>query len=93
MEKEKLVAIFGQNLLADADQIDGFKELCGLSAHKPFECVGEIEESAMLMAKLSRTPAWHGDVVVEQLSRPLPFDEKKYTALFTNQPDHLLSEK
>ena len=44
-----------------------------------FECVGEIEESAMLMAKLSRTPAWHGDVVVEQLSRPLPFDEKKYT--------------
>ena len=52
-ERQRLIETFGRNLLDDAAQIDGFAELCGLQRHKPFECVGEIEESAAVMAHLA----------------------------------------
>ena len=44
--KAELIGIFGNNLLDDETQRDGFAQLCGLQEHKPFECVGEIAESA-----------------------------------------------
>ena len=53
MERERLVRIFGRDLLADPAQADGFAELAGRGAHKPFECVGEKAESAAAMRLLS----------------------------------------
>jgi len=53
MERERLVRIFGQDLLADPAQADGFAELAGGRAHKPFECVGEEAESAAAMRLLA----------------------------------------
>ena len=47
------MATFGCNMLDEPSQVDGFAELCGLLRHKPFECVGEIEESAAVMAHLA----------------------------------------
>jgi len=40
--KVELIGIFGNNLLDDETQRDGFAQLCGLQEYKPFECVGEI---------------------------------------------------
>ena len=63
MEKERLVEIFGRNMLDDASQIKGYEELLGLSAFKPFECVGEIEESVLAFLMLADKKQWHSDVI------------------------------
>jgi hypothetical protein len=53
MEPERLERIFGRNLLADPAQAGGFAELTGGGTHKPFECVGEVAESAAAMRLLA----------------------------------------
>jgi hypothetical protein len=53
MERERLVRIFGQDLLADPAQAEGFAELTGAAAPKPFDCVGELAESAAAMRLLA----------------------------------------
>ena len=39
----------GANMLEDVKMTEAFDELCGLSANKPFECVGTIEEVNVAM--------------------------------------------
>jgi hypothetical protein len=70
--KADLIAIFRRNLLDDADQTKGFAELCGLRANKPFECVGEISESAGVMSWLADHPDWCADRVVRRLTEEFP---------------------
>jgi UDP-N-acetyl-alpha-D-muramoyl-L-alanyl-L-glutamate epimerase len=70
--KSRLLAIFGRNLLDDEAQTHDFAALCGLCEHKPFECVGEIEESAAVMAHLAGIAEWRDDRVVRRLSAELP---------------------
>jgi hypothetical protein len=52
MPRERLVRIFGRDLFADPAQIPGFLELLGIDGHKPFECVGEVEESLVALSML-----------------------------------------
>jgi hypothetical protein len=52
MTHERLVRIFGHDLFADERQVPGFLELLGIDAHKPFECVGEVEESLVAVSML-----------------------------------------
>jgi len=67
IEKTELIGIFGRNLLDDETQRAGFAELCGLQEHKPFECVGEVGESATVMSHLGGHPIWRKDAVVRHL--------------------------
>jgi hypothetical protein len=67
IEKTELIGIFGRNLFDDETQRDGFAQLCGLREHKPFECVGELTESAAVMSYLGSQPDWREDAVVRQL--------------------------
>jgi hypothetical protein len=53
MDRSRLVHIFGQDLFDDPAQVPGFLELLGIDAHKPFECVGEVEESLVALAMLT----------------------------------------
>ncbi len=41
---EKLIEIFGENLLDRKDMLDDFIKLTGNSTNKPFECVGTFDE-------------------------------------------------
>ena len=50
LSKEKLVAIFGKDLMADASLRPIFEELNGIAAVKPFECVGTVEEVRACLA-------------------------------------------
>jgi UDP-N-acetyl-alpha-D-muramoyl-L-alanyl-L-glutamate epimerase len=52
MDRSRLTRIFGHDLFADPAQVPGFLELLGIDAHKPFECVGEVEESLVALAML-----------------------------------------
>ena len=94
--KAELIGIFGNNLLDDETQRDGFAQLCGLQEHKPFECVGEIAESAAVMSHLASHPDWREDAVVRQLQagsaalrQPDPTD---YRALLEVEHPHRVPE-
>ncbi|XVU30434.1 hypothetical protein ACQPZJ_11415 [Actinoplanes sp. CA-054009] len=52
MDRDRLNHIFGKDLFGDTEQVPGFLELLGIDAHKPFECVGEVEESLVALAML-----------------------------------------
>ena len=57
MDRARLHRIFGRDLFADPAQVPGFLELLGIDAHKPFECVGEVEESLVALAMLANDDA------------------------------------
>ena len=67
LPRERLSGIFGADLLADRRPAQGYRELLGLTGFKPFECVGEIEESQVALALVARRGQWDGAPVVEAL--------------------------
>jgi hypothetical protein len=66
MPRDRLVQIFGKNMLNDAEQIGGYDELIGWNAFKPFECVGEVEESVAALLLLDQQDDWRDDVVLRR---------------------------
>ena len=64
----QLIAIQGTDILGSENQLQGFKALCGLGVHKPFECVGSIDESRAAIRYLSRTPQWQDKYIISVLS-------------------------
>jgi hypothetical protein len=93
--KAQLMTIFGANLLDDPCQVEGFAELCGFARHKPFECVGEVAESAAALARLARDPEWSGDAVVRRLAFPATrqSDAAAWRRLFEQRHPHRLPER
>jgi UDP-N-acetyl-alpha-D-muramoyl-L-alanyl-L-glutamate epimerase len=91
---ERMIAIFGENLLDDESQLTGYEELTGLSGHKPWECVGEIGESCAAVLKLSARPEWKESFILRSLAPRLePFAprlEEEWRRLLTPSPDHSL---
>ncbi len=95
MDKKRLVQIIGKNLLDDETQLTGFEELLGLKGHKPFECVGEIEESCMAFSILAQSDSWKNDKVIKLLSSKIPFlsSADMYQKLLTPDNCHLLPKE
>lgn len=71
MAKERLLKIFGRNLLEVAEYEGSFRELSGLAGQKPWECVGEILEAAACFYTLTRHADWHQDAVVKAIRADL----------------------
>jgi len=71
VRRERLLAIFGGDVLDDPAQIEGFRALAGLEGHKPFECVGETGEAAAALALLSLRWPWSETAVVKALEPEL----------------------
>lgn len=69
MPKDKLVGIFGRNLLDDLALANDFDALIEWQQHKPFECVGEAQESRAAFYALSQMPPWQGDALVARFNR------------------------
>ncbi len=76
IEKIQLLEIFGHNLLDDLSQQKGFEELMGIQGFKPFECVGEIQESQDAFFKILKKDEWFGDKLVKVLKSKLPLSLK-----------------
>lgn len=64
LSEEKLIEIFGENLLDKPSLSVDFQGLCGLSPVKPFECIGTVRE---VRAALCRTIAQY-----RSAGKPLP---------------------
>ncbi len=69
MAPASLREIFGRPLLDDERQYEGFAQLTGTGGHKPFECVGEVQESAAAISLLARDRRWCEQRVVARLAR------------------------
>jgi hypothetical protein len=67
-EPAHLREVFGRDLLDEDDQFDGFALLTATGGHKPFECVGEEQESLAAMRLLARDSRWRGQRVVRRLT-------------------------
>jgi hypothetical protein len=68
---ERLRAIFGRDLLDEEDQLEGFALLAASGGHKPFECVGEEQESVAAIRLLAGDPRWREHRVVARLAAEL----------------------
>ena len=64
---EHLREVFGRDLLDEDDQFAGFALLTATGGHKPFECVGEEQESLAAIRLLARDPRWSAHSVVRRL--------------------------
>jgi len=59
--------IFGRDLLDDESQFEGFALLTATGGHKPFECVGEEQESLAAIRLLAAQPRWSSHRVLARL--------------------------
>ncbi|HWV22033.1 MAG TPA: hypothetical protein VN036_13480 [Devosia sp.] len=71
MAKDRLLKIFGKNLLDTPENERSFRELAGLAGQKPWECVGEILEAAACFYTLTRHADWHQDAIVRGVKADL----------------------
>lgn len=71
MAKDRLLSIFGQDLLDNPANEASFRELAGLAGQKPWECVGEILEAAACLYTLTRHAEWHEAAVVKAIKADL----------------------
>lgn len=60
--------IFGSDMLEDESQFEGFALLTATGGFKPFECVGEEEESKAAIKLLAADPRWRDHRIVRRLS-------------------------
>lgn len=67
MKKEKWIKIFGSDPLDEEKQEEGYKELLGISGHKPFECVGEVSECRYAWSLLRKSPEWREDFLLRKI--------------------------
>jgi hypothetical protein len=64
---EHLREVFSRDLLDDEDQFEGFALLTATGGHKPFECVGEEQESLAAIRMLAQDERWSSHSVVRRL--------------------------
>ena len=87
LSPSKLRSVFGKDLLNDSTMMDYFIELIGQSVHKPFECVGSIDE-VNLAVSLAIEKYEANDVPL-----PLLFEEYKNRGLYhPGETDRINSE-
>lgn len=63
--KEKLITIFGVNMLDMLELRHLYEEILGLRDFKPFECVGTVEESRLAMWMIAGKAEWQEDILVK----------------------------
>ncbi|AVX03772.1 hypothetical protein MXMO3_01241 [Maritalea myrionectae] len=99
MEPQRLTDIVGKNVLNDATKLGAFRELSGLTGHKPWECVGEILEAAAALWHLAHQDHWQDAAIVKTLKPELdafygvPALESAWDELLRDANQHNVPEK
>ncbi len=71
MPKPRLLGIFGRNLLDDMSLAPAFDALMEYRDHKPFECVGDPDESAVALTEVSHREEWRDVTELDVLAKEL----------------------
>jgi UDP-N-acetyl-alpha-D-muramoyl-L-alanyl-L-glutamate epimerase len=94
MDKDRLLGIFGQNLLDQPRHEAEFRALTGLAGQKPWECVGEILEAAACLHVLTGREEWADAAIVRLLREDLlaQYGSSRLASaledLMTDSPEH-----
>lgn len=95
-EPERLREIFGRDLLDEERQFDGFALLTATGGDKPFECVGEEEESLAAIRMLANDPRWRDHRVIRRLVAEVlpqhPPDKGSPATVLALSDDHAVPE-
>ena len=93
LPSDRLVAIFGSDLLNQSECIEGFETLLALDGIKPFECVGEAVEARAALLALSQSSDWKDHAVVQHLAPRLSgLDVPSINELLEPIGPHLIPE-
>jgi UDP-N-acetyl-alpha-D-muramoyl-L-alanyl-L-glutamate epimerase len=94
LDRPRLLRVFGADLLDAPLQLPGYAELVGLTGHKPWECVGEIDESRAALLHLADDPVWRDTAIVSSLAprlrREIPDARQAWDGLLTPSGQHFL---
>ena len=84
-------------MLDDERQYEGFALLTATGGHKPFECVGEEQESLAAIALLADDPRWRDQAVVRRLADEVlgqhGDDPRRLTDALTLSDDHQVPDE
>jgi hypothetical protein len=86
-------AVFQSNLFDDEDLLPTYREMVGLSKHTPFECIGEIDESRLMMKRcLERGLSGKAlNMFAQEVLTDMTIDwqtiEQKYNFLYVKEHD------
>jgi hypothetical protein len=77
IDRAALRTIFDAEPLSNASLDSSLRSLIGLGLeHKPFECVGDPDESAVALRFVSQLPQWHDVTRLGELARLTPRDRE-----------------
>lgn len=93
--RDELASMLGGEPLADVARTDQLRTLVGLGErHKPFECVGDPDESAVALARVCELRAWRDVAHLREISLAAPptraFDDLLSSLGPTRVPAHWL---
>lgn len=71
----ELVKLFGKNLFEQQECHNFFRELCGISGIKPFECVGEYQESLTAFKFLKTAKDYQDFGIVQEINQYISSQE------------------
>jgi hypothetical protein len=71
LSRDRVVEVFGGDLLADPAQLAGYRELLGLTGHRPFECVGEVDECRAALQMIAGDVRWVASPLIPRLAGEL----------------------
>ncbi len=96
MPPARLIEIFGQDMLDDPAQYEGFARLTATGGEKPFECVGEVEESLAAIHLVARHFEWRERANVRRLVEEVLVDrdlsDDQIAAHYALSDDHDIPE-
>jgi hypothetical protein len=69
LSKDELIKIFSRNLFEEKSHSEKYEELLGFKGYKPFECVGEFEESQAALYLIHNRPDWADTPVIKNLMK------------------------
>jgi hypothetical protein len=85
LDRADLRGIFASEPVSDPSLDDALRSLIGLGLeHKPFECVGDPDESAVALTRLSELPAWRDVARLGELAR-LTTPDRDFADLLESQ--------
>ena len=90
IDKDILIKAVGHNPLDDENQLTGYEELLGISGHKPFECVGEVNECRYAFTLLAQKDEWMNDKIISKLSKKILQSQDD---ILNSSSNHLIPER
>lgn len=97
LSKSELIKIFDKDIYADKELLNIFMQLFGKKDHKPFDCVGTVEEMTVALGLAQQHNEYQGDLIMEYFIKEILPNFNNFSgekeALLTPSEDHSIPQK